>query len=311
MNNVNLEKVIFYLIIILYIPFLNYGFIFTARFLDEGGHSIVSLFNVLINSLMLCSLLFIRSNRNRKKSLPYLLIVLWFLYMLFQTFVTSESLDRIFKNVNYVSFWTLSFLYVYKIIRNKTIDSQIVVRGFVILFWFSCVCFVNIWYQRLTYFHGIELGGGMNHSYYLLCLLPWGLLLKKKKYTYVLVAVCFFLVLLSTKRTSLISLLLIIMVFSYSQVRKGSVVLRYSVFFILMAAFAYAFIYVEEQFLEGGIQARFERAQDDEMGKRPIIWARVIQLYEDSPIAEKLVGHGHNTTVDATGMDFSAYNYIL
>ena len=79
----------------------------------------------------------------------------------------------------------------------------------------------------------------------------------------------------------------------------------------MIALFAAVAFYVDNNVLGGAIMGRFEQAEYDEMGHRPLIWATVLGRYESSSLALKVFGHGHNTVLDECGLGWSAHNDFI
>lgn len=303
------SKVVFVLIIVLYIPFIIWSqYALQSNLSNNVGifRTITSYFNLIIDGVIL---VWLGTNKSRVKNTSRLmsLIVLWTVLIVIQCFFTATSIERLSKNLVYVTFWSLNALFVYRIVKDRYIERDIVVKRYIFLYFVSLACFIFMYYMKLSVYGGLSTTS-MNHSYFLLCQMPWLFLIKKKKLRLILIVSCLVAIIFSLKRTSLICVALVGLLYIHSMVSKYSVFFRI-VLFAMLALFAfYGTMFIDKHYLGGGMVTRIEQSEEDDMGSRPVIWAAVYKKYSESSLTQMLFGHGHDTVYYDCGIGVSAHS---
>ena len=303
------SKAVFVFIIILYMPFIIWSQYSLQSNLNENVgifRTITAFFNLAINALIL---LWLFANRPRVKNKSQLmrLIIIWTILVVLQCFLTAPSLERLLKNIVYVTFWSLNALFVYRLVRDGSLKDDFVLKGFLVLYAVSLACFIFMYYVKLSVYGGLSTTS-MNHSYFLLCQMPWLFLIKKKGLRLFLIVTCLIAIVFSLKRTSLICVALVGVLYIHYIVSKYSFIFRLVLFTFLAIVSIYGIVYIDRHYLGGGMTARIEQSEEDDMGSRPVIWAAVIQKYSESSLIQKLIGHGHDTVYYDCDMEVSAHS---
>lgn len=303
------SRIVFVFIIILYIPFIIWSQYSLQSNLNENVgifRTITAFFNLAINSIILLWLVAHRS-RVKNKSQLIKLIVLWTVLVVLQCFFTAPSMERLLKNIVYVTFWSLNAIFVYRIVKDGYLEDEYVLKGFLLLYCVSLACFIFMYYVKLSVYGGLSTTS-MNHSYFLLCQMPWLFLIKKKGLRFFLIVTCLIAIIFSLKRTSLICVALVGVLYIHSIVRKHSLIFRIVLFSFLAVVSFYGILYIDRHYLGGGMTYRIEQSEDDDMGSRPVIWAGVLEKYSESSVTQKIFGHGHDTVYYDCDMEVSAHS---
>lgn len=248
------------------------------------------------------------SKYNKSFVLP---IVFWIILVVINSLLTSDSIGRILKNFNYSSMWATHFL-IYYIIASKTaLDERRIVSTFSILAMLASFLVMVLFNSRNVAEGGVGFTGGLNSSYFVICLLPWVFLIQKKRLKFVLLAVAIVAVFLSMKRTAIIVLALQLLLFfifnGVGKTRRGAFRKLLITGASLLVLF-YIFTYISSTYLDNGIQTRFEMAEDDDMGGRPFIWGVLLEKFDNSSFFYKLIGHGADSFLQDGGIELSAHN---
>ena len=303
------SKTVFNFIILLYVPFIIWSQYALQSNLNENVgifRTITAYFNLLIDGVILIWLISNKTRVNNKSRLIKL-IVLWTVLIVLQCFFTAPSMERLFKNLVYVTFWSLNALFIYRIVKDGYLESEYVLKRFLFLYCVSLACFIFMYYVKLSVYGGLSTTS-MNHSYFLLCQMPWLFLINKKSLRLILIVSCLVAIIFSLKRTSLVCVFLVGFLYIHSIVSKHSLLFRIVLFVALALIAFYGTIYIDKHYLGGGMTYRIEQSEDDDMGSRPVIWAGVYQKFSESSLEKKIFGHGHDTVYYDCDMEVSAHS---
>ena len=234
-------------------------------------------------------------------------ILLWMLLIITQTYLTCDSMGRFLVNMYYVTLWPVSFMTFYVLSSNKKYNEGIVVNRFVFLFLLSAA----LYYITATESY-ITTGynGSVGNSYYILCFMPWVLLVPAKKWRNFLLFVLALIVLVSAKRTSIMAVIVGLTFFFISNTRKISFVSRVVLVCILAAVTFYAYQYVDQIFLDGHVSSRFNNFENG-AEKRYNIHETVLYMFQHSSSSDKFIGHGYNKVIMDSPLYLSAHSDFL
>ena len=316
MKNNSSSKTIIVVFLVLYFPFLYFGMRNVSSFVQDGlSAGLINYMGAFFNLAALFAI-FVQGNfriSKYNKSFAYPLFG-WIILVIVNSLLTSDSIGRMLKNFNYSSMWATHFLVYYLVASKSIINEKKIVSVFSVLALLSSFLVVLLFNTRNVVEGGLGFTGGLNSSYFVICLLPWLVLVKKKGLRLALLTVAAVAVFLSMKRTALIVLALQLLFFFLLQgsgkTRRGAFSKIFLTVFSLMVLF-YVFNYVSNTYLENGIQARFEMAENDDMGARPYIWGVLLEKYNTSPLFYKLIGHGGDSFMQEGGIELSAHNDYL
>ena len=298
------------LCLIFYFPFLYYGQMSVSTFVDDSfSAGFINYLGFVFNILSIGFLLG-KSGLNTiryKKGIIYPFL-LWIIMVFVNSLLMSDSAERMFKNFNYATMWATHFLMYYVIARHGTLNEKALIKVFAILTMLSSFLVVALFNVRNIYAGGIELGGGLNSSYFVICLLPWLLLISRKYIKIAFIAVAVAAVLFSMKRTSMVVLALQLIAFLVLRKERSGFISKLITSAILAVGIAYIFLYVSNTYLDNGIMARIEMTETDEMGGRSSIWRILMQKFEQSGLFYKLIGHGCNSFIEDSGIHLTAHS---
>ena len=302
------KQILLNIITSLYIPYIFLGMKFLQVDVygdDETIHSYNSMIGLAINILMW--LFVLTSKKPLNKVFLYKAIGAWTFLIIIQTFITGTSVLRSFITLHYVTFWCANFLFFYTINSCYPEYKNLILKRMVFLVGVAILSYWYVFNSRLSLLGFV--GDGVNISYFLVAMTPWIMLISddKKVLRNLLLIICAISVLASVKRTAIIAFILILFVYIvFSNSRRVSFQKLFGI--VAVAVFSvFAFVYIDQTFLEGSVTNRF-LLFDDGMGKRDEIKVVSMSLYSQSDTFSQLVGHGYNSLIVDSPLDLSAHN---
>lgn len=308
----NQNSCVFVLFAVLYFPFVYFGQLSMSASFVRGtdmSSGIVNYIGALYNIIALIYLLsknsIVRSKHTQ--GLTRALLV-WMLLVFLNSIVNAPNVGRIFKDFNYGTMWVTHLLLYYSLARKKDINKKTVIQVFTLLIILSVIMTFRMFKAMM-----IDLGAlhalGFNAVYFVICLFPWFFLIEKRWLKMFIFFIAIIAVLFSQKRTAIVALILqlSICIISYLKTHKGLFTKIVMTIGLVIGLFG-VFNYVNDSFLEGGITARFEKTENDEMGSRPMIWAVLLAKYDNSNLLDQLFGHGCESFLLDGGLQLTAHN---
>ena len=290
---------------ILFSAFLYTGFYFQQAdiegALDRTANSICGLLIVL---LMCFFLLRNKHLISLKSSIVMRYVVAWIFLILLQTFITIDNLGRSLVNSYYVTIWPVSYLFFYTISSSACVLKEDVHKQFFIL---SIVTLLLYYMTAYASFSTTGINGSIGNSYYMLCFLPWVLIMPSKSRKYTLLALFVLTILVSSKRTSILAIVAITGVYFFMATKKYNLFVRLLIVGMVAVIMYYAFVYIDQSFLGGHITERFQYF-DKGADTRENIWETVLLMYYNSPLSSQLLGHGYNAVITTNPLELSAHN---
>lgn len=308
MKNISFQTFLFFFAVILYFPILYYGMNnVSSSFTGELTGGYVNDIGAALNFIAILALMSIRYTADRSQSFVKLVCLIWILIMLFDALLYSEDMVRILKDFNYGTLWVFQFLFFYEFTKTGHIVDKRIVPLFTILSFLSIFFSYRFFLNKISYFGEIDLTGS-NYAYFVVCLLPWLLLMQKKKLRLLFIIIAGITILMSLKRTAIVALVIqILVIILFRESKKGF--FPRLVTTLVLGGMLYLIVYYVDNRLSGSILTRFERAETlDEYGSRPAIWAVVINYYNNSPLFYKLFGHGLGSVLKDCHMGLSAHS---
>lgn len=287
-------------------------FLYTGFYLQEGiedslSRTANSTVGLVLVIFMLLLLLCTNKSINCKPAIVKPYIILWIFAVIFQTWLTSGSIERTMITTYYVTIWAISFLFFFRISSTSICDEKVVLDRFVIIIAAAATLYSITAYAsfRVFGFHG-----SIGNSYYLLCLLPWTLLLGNGGTKMIIVLILTILILVSMKRTVILVLAIVALV--YTQLGKaGSSIIKNSIKGALVFAVgAVLFHYIDMSFLDGHITERFDNIERGADVRSEIRMA-TLDMFNSSSSIDKLIGHGYNSVLRHSPLGLSAHNDYL
>lgn len=241
------------------------------------------------------------------------LILVWMFIILLSVILTSQSIERLFKDIIYTQFWCLSYLYAFIMIRKNSEGLALITRSFIIILIVNLLLFFYILQLKLGMFNFFD---GSNQIYYSFLLLPWVFLLKNEKIKVLLLLVLLVGVVYSFKRNTIILYSLSISVYiyhKYIKVNKSSKFIK-NIFLISLIASFISFLEFNSNEFEFVIQ-RFTFEDLDKTAGRKAIWGKAFKIQkENSSNLGLIFGHGHHSLkkyLVINGKNLSAHNDFL
>lgn len=258
--------------------------------LQRGWHH---LFLISLYSIILIDIFYMMM------SIQYILKYAFGIVAFLLLFIAYEILVSIFSNMIYLGAmvrdifpWPLTFIVIYLHVRRYGIPASykaITTAGLLI----CCVLSVpNISRHLVDYGRR---GGVIFPLYYCISFLGTALRLCDKKTRYILLLIVAALLVVSTKRagTAIVFSGIVLYFISDTHIQgsvkaKANRIITYSILVIAATYFGYALI----NRYEISILERFSRVLDDGGSNRKYIWQDVMEHYHQSPVLNKIFGHG-------------------
>ena len=245
-------------------------------------------------------------------------VLVWLVYVVLNTIVTSNDL---FRSLRDVIWWPFIYFLFYYIAYEDTQENNVrlFLKIFPFLFFLLLLLFVYMRTKTIIRYdeYGKEEFVQSNAIYFNALLLPFAFLLKNKRSKYLFLIIGFILVLISFKRSALIySVLVLFMSIYYDFIKSKSLNLFGGILLSLfiIAAGVLAFNYIDKK-TDNFISNRIISMQSDEGSGRLEIYKIVWKKFESKSIEEKLIGSGQNSVVAANttveGVGLSAHNDFL
>jgi len=313
MKSNSTQNTIIYLFLILYFPFLYFGMRNVSSFMKDGiSAGLINYMGAFFNLVALFALFGKNGlpTSTFKKGFVFPLFG-WLFLVFFNSLFTSDSIGRIFKNFNYASMWATHFLIYYNVARKHTLDEGKMVSVFSVLTILSSFLVVVLFNERNVAEGGVGVSSGLNSSYFVICLIPWVVLYPKKGIRLIIMSIAIVAVFLSMKRTALVVLALQLLIFFFFRKTKKGIFSKFVITGVFLTALLFVFVFVSNTYLDNGIQARFEMAENDDMGGRPLIWSVLLEKFNNSSVFYKLFGHGTDSFFQDGGIELSAHNDYL
>lgn len=224
--------------------------------------------------------------------------------------ITFNSNIRIILDLNYVLFWTLTYLYYFFVIRTNIIDVTRLLRWMILLCIFSIILFCIFFLGKNDTFSDLIIIEGMNQIFYSLLFLPWVFMIVNPWRKNLLLLILCIVILFSMKRSALIIFLFSYFIYIF---RGRSLFAK-----VLSITFCFCFLFLlftfSDSVLNGGITDRLEDLESDGGSGRTDIWLSVWNNICNSSVVELFLGHGHNTVIESRTLGFynlSAHNDYL
>lgn len=238
-------------------------------------------------------------------------VVVWFLLAFFNSLINATDVGRAFKDFNYGTLWCTHLLLYYYLSRNGYLNSKRFLLVFVFLIVFSAIMTFRL-FNAFVFDNGGLVAMGFNAVYFVVCLMPWAFLVEKKWLKIALIALVSLAVVFSQKRTAIVALALQLLIFLITNLKTKKIfTIKLVGTIILAVVFVYAFISVDQNYLNGGVTKRFEKAESDNYGNRFMIWEDLFEKYDNSNVYYKLFGHGCESFRSSSRYHLTAHNDYL
>ena len=222
--------------------------------------------------------------------------LLWICFMPLLSMVNSTHTSSIGELLLWPVLFMTSFHFVSK--NNNRINTIRLL--FFIIFVLSASLFIN---NRF-----ISLESQTNVIYFSIFLFPWVLLTNKKWMRNTFLVLMTFFALLSMKRSLLIAIALVWVVWVFRTMRSARLWRRLLVLLFAAGVLVVLYRYIDSV-SEGFLYERITREETDEGNNRLAIYGSVIEMIIHSDAYSLLFGHGHNAVYGALGI--SAHNDFL
>lgn len=299
-----MRRLLFYLVLFITMT--------TTRLLMEGSGG--GIWNYLQLFFILAGIIYF-PKCNRKpahtiKALFVLSIYIWFLSF-FTAFDLSVSSLYYFAIVPYAAMVTSVFYVCFNDVNNELIvvknkaplnRSRLNILFSVLLLGFFYLIAFLVYYKRNISFFLEEGYMGIN-SYYLICLLPLVLIFHNPKLRFIPFIVAIMIVLFTAKRTGLLVLVLMILLYAIHHMNtKKNVLITILLIGTVGLGLYFGFNSLQEEF---GIDmlGRVEMATNDGGSGRLELWGVILNSYDDSNDFQWLFGHGYQAVNKYFGMD--------
>ncbi len=234
-------------------------------------------------------------------------IGLWMILVPLLTMLNSKS---IVTDLIRVLMWTTSYYASYIMVKINDNYERYLNYTFTVIFLTSCYFFFKGKETQMYNSNmGIEIG--TNAVFCVLTVLPFVLMIGNRKLSSIAIFLALFCVIFSNKRSASIitAIALIPTVKSLFSSRRNSLV-KYMLIIITIAACAWLFLYVSNNYLGGRIFNRFENMSEDGGSGRTEQWELVVNSFFNSNTTEMLFGHGHYAVADL-GRSSASHNDFL
>lgn len=307
-----MQIAIFRITIFLYTFFIFFGELSLQDDIFENVapyRTVVSIINAMLNVLMITSLLSLKGAKYWRNNMFSRLIILWLFLIIINTFLTASSIERLLKDLNYVIFWPLNFIYVYCLVSKGVLNPNTIQKKYVKLFLAAIVSYILLYIRKLGVYGGLSTTS-MNQSYYLVCFIPWILTIQNRRRAIILFLFSFVLILLSLKRTSLLAASGVLAYIIWYSLRNKNTLIKYILVALFSGIALFGVTYLDQHYLGSSLNERLGES-DEGLDSRTVIWTSVLTKYTNSSLTEKIIGHGHDAVYHQCGLERSAHNEYL
>lgn len=229
---------------------------------------------------------------NRTQSGFSILWLCWSIWLLIYVYIFGMG-GRGVANLFHVTFCPMVFLLFYTMSLYCEKIKQIGLMGFIIIY--VIACYLNI--TNLTQILSVTLGedsGVTNLVFWCLCALPFLLLFEKRWIQIVFLGATFIIVLLTGKRSAMISMLLIFVVYLFFFSRG-----RHNIWgTCIVLGFIIALFFIVSHFFEGsyiGAVERMNSMKEDQGSGRIQIYVDVYRELKNNTLVDWIIGRGCNS----------------
>lgn len=221
-------------------------------------------------------------------------VILWFFWIIWMFLYFFLGLGGggsagIFR----VWFCPMSFLFFYMVSSKTDSVEKISIVGFIVLY----VLAYYLTFYELFNFQSVQFGkdvGRTNLVFWCLCSLPFILLIEKNWAQVVTLLLTVFIVILTAKRSAIIAIGLILLLYVSSKMRGRNK--TRNIIFIIIAGVGLYFVvthYIMDTFL--GVMERMSEMQEDKGSGRLIGYNDAFSVMENNTLIEWFIGRGFGT----------------
>lgn len=270
--------------------------------LADMGDSFLRSFAKLVIEIFALFFLFIRPTDSNTR-----FFTLWMIWDIISTILFPESLSGI-SGIVYTWFPQAAFLVGYFCNESNPDTKKYVKIAVVPLLLIAIYFILN---NPLNFMMRDGEKGVDNMIFYIVCLVPFIMLIDKDIYKGALLVICVVMAINSLKRNAMIMTALCLMIFIFSVLKEQKRV-RYRNMIIIAVLFILGFRYIIENMslsIEQGL-LRFEAIQDDGGSGRDFLWRDCINALSRNDIVDWIIGHGYAGTMKVA-KHTSAHNDLL
>lgn len=287
--------------IITLLCFLVFEYYSMSNIADMGDSSLRSFAKLIIELIAIVFLISGRGDTNTR---------FWVFWMIWNVFLIIMYFDDISGISSLVSSWFPQAAFVVGYICNKrcpTIKQYLKITVIPLLL----IAIYFILNDPLNVFKADGEQGVDNLIFYIVCIVPFIMLIEKDSYKGILLVICAIMAVNSLKRNAMLMTAVFVLLYTFSVLRKtkGLKIKNMVIIGVLFFAGYYFLINNMAGSLEQSVM-RFEAMQDDGGSGRTLVWKHSIDALSRNDLVSWVIGHGHNSTM-RVARHTSAHNDFL
>ncbi len=298
MSNNKLYKFISILTLFCFLVFEYYSM---SNIADMGDSSLRSLAKLIIELIAVVLLISGRGDSNTR---------FWVLWMIWNVFLIIMYLGDIRGISSLVSSWFPQATFVVGYICNKRYpDIKHYLKIAVLPLLLIAIYF--IFNDPLNVLKADGEQGVDNLIFYIVCIVPFIMLIEKDAYKGILLVICAIMAVNSLKRNAMLMTAVFVLLYTFSVLRKTKGLKIKNI--VIIGALFFAGYYYLINNMAGSLEQsvmRFEAMQNDGGSGRTLVWKHCIDALSRNDLVAWVIGHGHNSTM-SVATHTSAHNDFL